>query len=181
MSKASTVKVEKLEKGPARKSVVHPEQHASPVIETASALDIVMPGVTAPGKDVPVQIETGQLPKAEENPAGQAGKARQAKKPKQDKQKAPEGPSSQEEPSPDDKSSRKTKLVRHSFTLPMQDYDLLGEMKKACRHAGIDVKKTELLRVSLGLLKQLDEAKLKAAIAALPPLKKRRDKKSKQA
>jgi hypothetical protein len=181
MSKASTAKVEKLEKGPAKKTAVHPEQHASPMIETASALDIVMPTGTAPSADKPVQIESSQTPKPEEIAAKQGNKPKQGKKSEQEKNEAAEGQDGHEEQEADDKSSRKTKLVRHSFTLPKQEYDLLGDRKKTCRHAGIKVKKTELLRVGLGLLKQLDEAKLKAAIAALPPLKKRRDKKSKQA
>jgi hypothetical protein len=181
MSKASTAKVEKLEKGPAKKTAVHSEQHASPMIETASALDIVMPAGTAPGADKPVQIESSQMPKPEVTTAEQGNKAKQGKKSKQEKQEAPQEQEEQQVQGADDKSSRKTKLVRHSFTLPKQEYDLLGEMKKTCRHAGINVKKTELLRVSLGLLKQLDEARLKAAIAALPPIKKRRDKKAKQA
>ena len=75
--------------------------------------------------------------------------------------------------------AKKPKLVRDSFTMPELEYQALGDVKKACLKAGIDVKKSELLRVGVALVKQLDLAKLKAALAALAPLKAGRPKKEK--
>ena len=62
-------------------------------------------------------------------------------------------------------------LVRDSFTMPEQEYAVLAEVKSACLRAGIEVKKSELLRVGVALLGQVDTATLKAVLAALPQLK----------
>ncbi|WP_292044741.1 hypothetical protein [Massilia sp. UBA6681] len=62
-------------------------------------------------------------------------------------------------------------LVRDSFTMPEQEYAVLAEVKQACLRAGIDVKKSELLRIGVALLGQVDIATLKAVLAALPQLK----------
>ena len=62
-------------------------------------------------------------------------------------------------------------LVRDSFTMPEQEYAVLLEVKQACLRAGIDVKKSELLRIGVALLGQLDVATLQGVLAALPQLK----------
>lgn len=49
--------------------------------------------------------------------------------------------------------SKKIKLVRDSFTMPEPEYVVLAAMKKICIKAGVDIKKTELLRVAI---KQLE-------------------------
>lgn len=74
---------------------------------------------------------------------------------------------------------RKVKLVRDSFTMPEAEYAVLGDVKKACLKAGIEVKKSELLRVGVALIRQLDTARLKEILASLPTLKAGRPKKSK--
>ena len=62
-------------------------------------------------------------------------------------------------------------LVRDSFTMPEQEYAVLAEVKQACLRAGIDVKKSELLRIGVALLGQVDIATLKSVLTALPQLK----------
>jgi len=62
-------------------------------------------------------------------------------------------------------------LVRDSFTMPEQEYAVLLEVKQACLRAGIDVKKSELLRIGVALLGQLDVDTLQGVLAALPQLK----------
>jgi hypothetical protein len=62
-------------------------------------------------------------------------------------------------------------LVRDSFTMPEHEYAVLAEVKQACLRAGIEVKKSELLRIGVALLGQVDIATLKAVLAALPQLK----------
>lgn len=62
-------------------------------------------------------------------------------------------------------------LVRDSFTMPEQEYAVLLEVKQACLRAGIDVKKSELLRIGVALLGQLDVATLQGVLTALPQLK----------
>ena len=74
---------------------------------------------------------------------------------------------------------KKPKLVRDSFTMPEQEYALLGQVKKACHAGGITIKKSELLRIGVAQLAAMDLKKLKAAQAALTPLKAGRPKKSK--
>jgi hypothetical protein len=75
--------------------------------------------------------------------------------------------------------TKKPKLVRDSFTMPEAEYKLLGEVKRDCLKAGIEVKKSELLRVGVALLRQMEVAKLKTVLSALPPLKAGRPKKEK--
>lgn len=71
----------------------------------------------------------------------------------------------------------KTKLVRDSFTMPEDEYAILGATKKACLKAGIEVKKSQLLRIGLLLLSQTETPALKKLIAELPVLKAGRPKK----
>lgn len=74
---------------------------------------------------------------------------------------------------------KKIKLVRDSFTMPEDEYAILGDVKKACLKAGIEVKKSELLRVGVALIRQLQIEKLREVLTGLPALKAGRPKKSK--
>lgn len=74
---------------------------------------------------------------------------------------------------------KKPKLVRDSFTMPEAEYEVLGELKKACLKAGFDVKKSELLRIGVAMMRKADVAQLKTTLAGLPPLKAGRPKKTK--
>lgn len=75
--------------------------------------------------------------------------------------------------------SRKAKLVRDSFTMPEMEYAALGEVKKACLKAGFEVKKSELLRIGVALIRKMELSALKSAVAALSPLKPGRPRKEK--
>ena len=78
---------------------------------------------------------------------------------------------------PEDKPVKlKHKLVRDSFTMPEQEYAVLGQVKKACLKAGFDIKKSELLRIGVALISQLDMATLQQVLASLPQLKTGRPK-----
>src|SRR5690606_37888646 len=74
---------------------------------------------------------------------------------------------------------KKSKLVRDSFTMPESEYQILNDVKKAFLKSGIAVKKSELLRAGVALIKTLQLNKLHAVISALPPLKAGRPKKDK--
>lgn len=74
-------------------------------------------------------------------------------------------------PVPEARDAVRPVLVRDSFTMPEQEYAVLAEVKAACLRAGIDVKKSELLRIGVALLGQVDTATLRAVLAALPQLK----------
>jgi nucleoid-associated protein YgaU len=73
--------------------------------------------------------------------------------------------------------SHKARLVRDSFTMPEHEYELLGQVKKACLKAGFEIKKSELLRIGVALIGQLDLATLQNVLASLPQLKTGRPKK----
>jgi hypothetical protein len=60
--------------------------------------------------------------------------------------------------------------------MPEAEYQVLGDVKKGCLKAGIAVKKSELLRVGVALIRKLDLAQLKEVLASLPPLKAGRPK-----
>lgn len=77
---------------------------------------------------------------------------------------------------PKAEKTRKPKLVRDSFTMPEVEYSTLSEVKKLCLKNGVEVKKSQLLRIGVVLLKALDMKQLKSHIAALPELKAGRPK-----
>lgn len=73
--------------------------------------------------------------------------------------------------------ARKTRLVRDSFTMPEQEYEQLSVVKKACLKAGFEIKKSELLRIGVALISQMDMATLQRVLSDLPQLKTGRPKK----
>ena len=77
----------------------------------------------------------------------------------------------------DKHKAKKPKLVRDSFTMPEDEYAALGEMKKTCLKAGVSVKKSELLRVAVSLLRKMDMPELQQALDGLVPVKAGRPKK----
>jgi hypothetical protein len=74
---------------------------------------------------------------------------------------------------------KKAKLVRDSFTMPDDEYQGLGEIKKACLKAGFEVKKSELLRIGVAVIRKMDAAAIKGMLSSLAPLKAGRPKKEK--
>jgi hypothetical protein len=70
-----------------------------------------------------------------------------------------------------EKSTKKAKVVRDSFTMPEVDYGKLAELKSKCLAAGVSVKKSELLRIGLHFLEALPIARLNAAVTALERVK----------
>ncbi len=72
---------------------------------------------------------------------------------------------------------KKIKQVRDSFTMPETEYVVLGQVKKTCLKAGFEIKKSDLLRIGVSLIKNLETTKLKTLLAGLTPLKVGRPKK----
>ena len=62
-------------------------------------------------------------------------------------------------------------LVRDSFTMPESEYAVLAAVKQACLKAGVEVKKSELLRIGVALVGRLDMATLRQVLDSLPQLK----------
>ncbi|AKN66122.1 hypothetical protein RC55_16310 [Herbaspirillum seropedicae] len=72
---------------------------------------------------------------------------------------------------------KKVKQVRDSFTMPENEYAVLAQVKKSCLKAGVEIKKSDLLRIGVSLIKNLKIAELKDILAGLTPLKVGRPKK----
>ncbi len=66
---------------------------------------------------------------------------------------------------------KKPKLVRDSFTIPKEEYAAIESLKIRAMTMGLAIKKSELLRAGLMALTGLSDAKLKAALVAVPTLK----------
>lgn len=72
---------------------------------------------------------------------------------------------------------KKPKLVRDSFTIPETDYALFATLKQRALAAGVDVKKSEILRAAVVALAELDDAELVTAIGLVERIKTGRPKK----
>lgn len=71
---------------------------------------------------------------------------------------------------------KKDKLIRDSFTLPREDFELIAALKDRALDFKRPTKKSELLRAGLQVLASLDQTKLRTALDALRPLKAGRPK-----
>ena len=69
------------------------------------------------------------------------------------------------------------KLVRDSFTMPADDFALVGVLKSRALHVQRPAKKSELLRAGLHALSGLSPQALAKALDALAPVKAGRPKK----
>jgi hypothetical protein len=71
----------------------------------------------------------------------------------------------------------KTKLIRDSFAIPEKEYAALVVVKKTCLKVGLEIKKTELIRIGIALVNNLSTAKIKTAQAKLTQISAGRPKK----
>lgn len=72
---------------------------------------------------------------------------------------------------------KKPKLVRDSFSIPETDYALFATLKQRALNAGIEVKKSEILRAALATLAQRGETEFTNAIGQVERIKTGRPKK----
>jgi outer membrane biosynthesis protein TonB len=68
-------------------------------------------------------------------------------------------------------TGKSNKLVRDSFTIPKVEYLTIDALKTRAIAMGTSVKKSELLRAGLMVLKGMSDAAFKTAVAAVPTLK----------
>jgi hypothetical protein len=73
--------------------------------------------------------------------------------------------------------AKKVKLVRDSFTMPGHEYQVLQDIKKAALKAGVELKKSDLLRIGVSMLKNFSVTQLDKARATLTKLRAGRPKK----
>lgn len=73
-------------------------------------------------------------------------------------------------------TKQKAKLVRDSFTIPADEYQLLVNLKQRAAQLAHHAKKSEILRAGVQVLISLSDARFLAALAAVPSLKTGRPK-----
>jgi hypothetical protein len=69
------------------------------------------------------------------------------------------------------KAAKKPKVVRDSFTMPQSEYLKIAQIKEIGLKAGLQVKKSEVLRAGVIALCAMDEAQLKRALSGLDKIK----------
>ena len=67
--------------------------------------------------------------------------------------------------------TKKTKLVRDSFTIPKPEYLVLDELKQRATGLTRPAKKSELLRAGIKILAALSDAAFLTALAQVPAIK----------
>jgi len=73
--------------------------------------------------------------------------------------------------------AKKVKLVWDSFTMPAPEYQVILTLKKRCLQAGLQVKKSEILRAAVARLSALNDATVITAIRHLEGIKADRPRK----
>lgn len=74
------------------------------------------------------------------------------------------------------KVAKAPKVVRDSFTMPQSDFDIIDRIKLRAIEWKQPVKKSEVLRAALHALEALSDAKVRALLTGLAPIKKGRPK-----
>ncbi|OGT14913.1 MAG: hypothetical protein A2342_02905 [Gallionellales bacterium RIFOXYB12_FULL_54_9] len=69
------------------------------------------------------------------------------------------------------KPPKKPQVVRDSFTMPENEYLKIAEIKEKGLKAGLQIKKSEVLRAGLKALCTMDEAHLRVALTGLDKIK----------
>jgi hypothetical protein len=161
---------------PAAKSAAKPaaEPAAKPAVKAAGAPALTKPAAKKAVAAKPAPAAARAKPAVKAAPAKAANKAAPARTAAA-KRPAPAAQDGAGEAVRE--KARKARLVRDSFTMPEHEYELLGQVKKACLKAGFEIKKSELLRIGVALIGQLDLATLQNVLASLPQLKTGRPKK----
>ena len=73
---------------------------------------------------------------------------------------------------------KKAKLVRDSFTIPKDEYGVLGELKHRAGKLSMPIKKSELLRAGIKALTAMSDSAFLAVLKAVPTIKTGRPAKS---
>ena len=68
------------------------------------------------------------------------------------------------------------KIIRDSFTLPENDYRLIGKIKQECMRCGIDTNKSEIVRAGLKILAEMNRGELQEAFRKVEKIKAGRPK-----
>ena len=66
---------------------------------------------------------------------------------------------------------KKERVVRDSFTLPYEDYELIAELRQRCLNSAVNVTKSEVIRAGLHALMNLPDENLLQMMASLTKVK----------
>ena len=105
-----------------------------------------------------------------------AKKVAAAKLPKPAKPGKKPKPAVAEQPAIAEVAKQRVKLVRDSFTMPRDEFELIAKLKARAVDFKRPAKKSELLRAGLQVLAALPDKQLLDALEALRPLKAGRPK-----
>ena len=72
---------------------------------------------------------------------------------------------------PSRQASSDSKVIRDSFTMPEEDYNLIAEIRSRCLKAGVTVSKSEAIRAGLNALSELSDKELLSVIERLAKVK----------
>jgi len=66
---------------------------------------------------------------------------------------------------------KKEKVIRDSFTLPSDDYELIATIRQRCLKSAVNATKSEVIRAGLHILQSLSDEELLRAIESLEKVK----------
>lgn len=144
-----------------KKAAAKPKAEKKVVVAKPAKKEVAEKPAPTPVAKTPAK-PVKKAPAAAKEKIAEAPKAEKSEKaPKVKKQQAP----------------KKPKLVRDSFTIPETDYALFATLKQRALTAGVEVKKSEILRAAVVALAKLDDAELVKAIGLVERIKTGRPKK----
>lgn len=77
-----------------------------------------------------------------------------------------------------EKQKKQKRVVRDSFTLPGDDYELITTIRERCLDSRVTINKSEVIRAGLHALNEMSETELLATVESLTKIKTGRPGKS---
>ena len=87
-------------------------------------------------------------------------------------------PESIPEQSEPEKPKKQKRVIRDSFTLPVDDYQLITTIRERCLDSRVTINKSEVIRAGLHALNEMSETELLAVVDSLTKIKTGRPGKS---
>ncbi|MCC5624401.1 cytochrome P450 [Nostoc sp. CHAB 5715] len=72
------------------------------------------------------------------------------------------------------------KVIRDTFTMPSEDYELIAVIQERCLQSAMNVTRSEIVRAGLRMLHDLNDEKLTQALKAVEKIKSGRPPRKKQ-
>ena len=170
MKKAATSKPEQEEIKESEAVTLTVENQVAPMLESAPP----SPNIEATTEPTGKKAAKKHTTKSQE---AQVAKESEVHPSKEKNAEAAKGEKAHKIPKLKKQALKKPKLVRDSFTIPETDYVLFESIKQRALSAGVEVKKSEILRAAIMVIAALDDAELIKAIGLVERIKTGRPKK----